>query len=38
MPIGSAMLIWLLGVNPIYIILAAGVGGYLYGQFLKPSE
>ena len=37
-PIGSAMLIWLLGVNPIYIILAAGVGGYLYGQFLKPSE
>ncbi len=37
-PIGSAMFIWLLGVNPIYIILAAGVGGYLYGQFLKPSE
>ena len=37
-PIGSAMLIWLLGVNPIYIILAAGVGGYLYGQFLKLSE
>lgn len=37
-PISSAMLIWLLGVNPIYIILAAGVGGYLYGQFLKPSE
>ena len=37
-PIASAMLIWLLGVNPIYIILAAGVGGYLYGQFLKPSE
>ena len=37
-PIASAMLIWLLGVTPIYIILAAGVGGYLYGQFLKPSE
>lgn len=37
-PIASAMLIWLLGVNPIYIILAAGIGGYLYGQFLKPSE
>lgn len=37
-PVASAMLIWLLGVNPIYIILAAGLGGYLYGQFLKPSE
>lgn len=37
-PIVSAMLIWLLGVNPIYIILAAGVGGYVYGQFIKPSE
>lgn len=37
-PIASAMLIWLLGVNPIYIILAAGIGGYVYGQFFKPSE
>ena len=26
----SALLIWLFGVNPIYIILAAGVGGYLF--------
>lgn len=37
-PIGSALLIWLLGVNPIYIIIAAGLGGYLYGKFLKPTE
>jgi len=37
-PIVSALLIWLLGVNPIYIIIAAGVGGYLYGKFLKPTE
>ncbi len=37
-PIASAMLIWLLGINPIYIILATGIGGYLYGQFIKPSE
>ena len=37
-PVVSAMLIWLLGVNPIYIILAAGLGGYVYGQFIKPSE
>ncbi len=37
-PIVSALLIWGLGVNPIYIILAAGIGGYVYGLFLKPSE
>lgn len=30
-PILSTLLIWLLGVSPIYIIIAAGVGGYLYG-------
>ena len=37
-PIGSALLIWLMKVNPIYVILAACVGGYLYGQFIKPTE
>ncbi|MDY6248421.1 MAG: chromate transporter [Prevotella sp.] len=37
-PIVTALLIWLLGVNPILIILAAGLGGYLYGQFIKPTE
>ena len=37
-PIGCALLIWLMKVNPIYIILAAGLGGYLYGQFIKPTE
>lgn len=30
-PIVCALLIWLLGVNPIYVILAAGIGGYVYG-------
>lgn len=37
-PIVSALLIWQLGVNPIFIIIAAGLGGYLYGKFLKPTE
>ena len=37
-PIGSAVLIWLVGVNPIYIIIAAGIGGYLYGHFIRPTE
>ncbi|MCQ2091658.1 MAG: chromate transporter [Fibrobacter sp.] len=31
-PIVSALLIWLLGVSPILIILAASVGGYLVGR------
>ena len=30
-PIVSALLIWLLGVSPIYIILAAAIGGFLWG-------
>lgn len=37
-PILSALLIWKIGVNPIYIILAAGIGGYLYGRLLKQDE
>ena len=31
-PIVSALLIWLLGVSPIYIIIAAAIGGYLWGK------
>lgn len=37
-PITCALLIWALGVNPIFIIIGAAVGGYLYGQFIKPTE
>jgi len=37
-PIASALLIWALGVSPIYIILAAGIGGYVYGTLIKPTE
>lgn len=31
-PIVSALLIWLLGISPVYIIALAGIGGYLYGR------
>ena len=37
-PVAGALLIWLLGVSPIYIILAAGIGGYVYGKYIKPTE
>ena len=38
LPVGAAMLIWLLGVSPVYIILAVGIGGYMYGRYVKPHE
>ena len=31
-PIVSALAIWLLGVSPIWIIILAGLGGYIYGR------
>ena len=37
-PVISALLIWKLGVNPILIIVAAGLGGYVYGRYIKPTE
>ena len=37
-PIVGALAIWALGVSPIYIILVAGIGGYIYGNLIKPTE
>ena len=37
-PVACALLIWALGVSPIFIILAAGIGGWLYGNLIKPTE
>ncbi len=34
-PIVSALLIWLMGVNPILIIVIAALGGYLYGALMR---
>jgi chromate transport protein ChrA len=36
-PVVAALLIWLLGFSPIWIIIAAGVGGYLYGRWMKDD-
>ena len=36
-PVVSALLIWLLGVSPIYIILLAGIGGFAYGKLTKAA-
>lgn len=37
-PIVSALLIWLLGVSPIYIIILSGLGGYMYGTFFSKKR
>ena len=37
-PIAGALAIWLMKVNPVIIILIAGVGGFLYGKLVKPTE
>jgi chromate transporter len=37
-PIAGALAIWALGVSPIIIILLAGIGGWLYGALIKPTE
>ena len=37
-PIACALAIWALGVSPILIIIIAAVAGYVYGQFIKPTE
>ena len=34
-PLASCLLIWLMGVSPIWVIIAAGTGGYLWGQCQK---
>lgn len=32
-PVLAAVLIWMFGVSPVWIIIAAGTGGYVYGRF-----
>lgn len=32
-PVVSALLIWLLGFSPIWIIIMAGVGGFIWGKW-----
>ena len=34
-PIVSALLIWVMGVSPVYIIAIAGIGGFIYGKINK---
>ncbi len=37
-PVAAALLIWLCALNPIPIIVAAGLGGYLYGRYAHAAR
>lgn len=37
-PIISALLIWQIGVSPIWIIIGAGFGGFVYGRIYKNTK
>ena len=37
-PIACALAIYALGISPIIIIIAAGLCGYVYGKYVKPTE
>lgn len=36
-PVVSALLIWLLGFSPIWIIILAGVGGFVWGKYKRSK-
>ena len=37
-PVVAALLIWLLGISPIWVILAAAAGGFVYGRYIERKE
>lgn len=37
-PIVSTLLIWLMGISPIYIIILAGTGGYIWGRINNRKQ
>lgn len=37
-PLVAALLIWLLGVSPVWVIIIAALGGFLYGRYKNGRE
>lgn len=37
-PVVAALLVWLLGVSPIWVILAAAAGGFVYAKLTQRKE
>lgn len=36
-PVVSALIIWLFGFSPIWVIIIAGTSGYVYGRLRRPK-
>lgn len=37
-PVIVALCVWALGVSPVYLVIAAGLGGYLYGKLAGEQK
>jgi chromate transporter len=37
-PVAAAFLIWYLGISPVFIVLAAAIGGLIYGKLKKDNR
>jgi len=37
-PVVSALAIWLLGISPIWVIIIAGMGGFLFGKMRNENK
>jgi Chromate transport protein ChrA len=37
-PIAAAVLIWALGISPVFIVLAAAAGGLFYGYYIRTKK
>lgn len=37
-PVVATLLIWLVHVSPVYIIVAGGIGGYIYGRIFRKED
>lgn len=36
--LAALLLVWLLGISPFLLVVAAGAGAYLYARYVKPLE
>lgn len=37
-PVIATLLIWLMHVSPVYVIIAGGLGGYIYGRVFRKEN
>lgn len=37
-PLAALLLVWLLGISPFLLVVAAGGGAYMYARYVKPLD